>query len=820
MPSEARVRAVVLAVSVGMGVCAVAHGQAVLAPTQVPEWSADFEPLVHEPHVGCGKACAYLSWRDPIADAMEFAPTGGLLVPGARTRFGQRGPGGDPTDVLNNSVAIEILSVTPPATGTGSGSASITGSNTMTIRSNVNGLTSFAFNLRSQHTVSSCVVTDSVGSYSVTPTTPPANNSSYRRTITFQRPINQGQTFTIAVSYSGSTVNVGLGSFFAGRQQGDNQNTSAPLVVCSLSQPYYAGTWWPCKDGDVLQPGDNIDRATLEMALTVPNPMTGVSNGVLVGVDVVDSNRTRFRYATSSTLPSYLVFIAASTYNQWSVNYAYPGEVMPVRFSIYPQSDTPTNRGVWQSTVDMLEAFRPVYGLYPFVNEQYGIYQFEFSGGMEHQTYTGQGRNGAFSNSITAHELAHQWWGDYVTCRTWSDIWLNEGGASYGEAIWEERRPGSVGFEALRAAMNARKPGANGDGTVYVPPAETNSVNRIFNSNTSYRKAGWVLHMLRKVMGDAAFWNLLQAYRTTYAQSAATTADFTTLASSVHGSDLSWFFNPWLYQSGAPTYTFGWSNVQYGSQRYVRLQINQTQAAATVFDMPMDVDIASTSGTQRVSVRQNARTEDYLIPVSNAATGVAIDPGDWILNYGKTGVAYVQGPPRIVSASIAPGASIVGAAPVVMSIRMSDAVSISAANIGVSRAGNAVAFGFAYDGPTSTVTLTFAGGLSAGTYDVSIADSVTAVANGLALDGEILSNTAGALPSGDGQPGGLAAFSFTVQGTPCGPDFDASGTLTVNDIFAFLNAWFAGQSSADVDGTSGLTVNDVFAFLNAWFAGC
>ncbi len=818
MPNGLRVLVLVITAGVAGGMGPLARGQAVVSPSAAPEWSADDQPLVLEPHIGCGKACAHMAWTDPFADAMEFAP--GRLVPGVRTRVTQRGPGGDPTDVLSNNVSIEILSVTPPTTGSGSGSASIAGSNTMTIRSNASGLSSFAFNLRSQYTVTSCTVTDSVGSYVVTPTTPPTNNSSYRRTITFQRPIGLGETFTIRVEYSGNTANVGLGSFWAGRQQGDNQNPSAPLVVCSLSQPYYAGAWWPCKDGDVLQPGDNLDRATLEMAVIVPEPMTGLSNGVPVGVDILSGNRKRFRYATSSTLPTYLVFVAASTYTQWSVNYNYPGGTMPVRFSIYPQSDTAGNRQVWQSTLDMMEAFRPVYGLYPFVNEQYGIYQFEFSGGMEHQTYTGQGRGGAFSNSITAHELAHQWWGDYVTCRTWSDIWLNEGAATYGEAIWEERRPGSSGFEALRAAMLARKPGSNGDGTVYIPPAETGNVSRIFSSSLSYRKGAWVMHMLRKVMGDTAYWNLLQAYRTTYAQSAATTADFTTLASSIHGSDLSWFFNPWLYQSGAPTYTFAWTNAQFGSQRYLRLRVNQTQAAATVFNMPMEVDVTTAGGTQRLTVRQDARSDDYLLPIAAAATGVAIDPGDWILNYGKTSVAYTPGPPKIVSSTIAPGASITGPAPLTLTVQFSDPVIISSANIGVSRAGTPVPFDFAYDAPTSTATLTFAGGLVPGTYDMSITDAVTAAANGLALDGEIASNSSGGLPSGNGEPGGLAAFSFTVTAPLCAADFDGSGTLTVQDIFAFLNAWFGGQSSADFDGAGGLTVNDVFAFLNAWFGGC
>lgn len=827
MRPRTALRLSLLAAFVGLP-ASIAGAQTLLSPDAegaAAPASLDMPSMFFQPEIGCGKACAFHA-----AISSGFTP--GQLVPGAR--FGTRGPGTDPTDVLNNNLSIEVLSVTPPGSGTGSGSASIAGTNVMTIRSMQNGLSSFAFGLRSQYTVTNCTVTDSAGAYTVTPTTPPSNNSSYQRTITFSRPINAGQTFTISISYNGDTANVGLGSFFAGTQNGA---AGAPTAVCTLSEPYYAASWWPCKDGDVRFVGDNSDKATLDMAITAPDTLTSISNGLLVGVDTLSGNRKRYRWSTSYPMTTYLVCFASTQYNQWSVNYNYgPGLNMPVQFSIYPSSDTPDNRAVWENTVNMLAAYQPIYGLYPFVNEKYGIYQFEFSGGQEHQTYTGQGRNGAFVESITAHELGHQWWGDNLTCKTWSDIWLNEGFATYTEALWEERKPNPT--TTLQAAMNSRKPSSgNGTGinsplsTVYIPAYDpqtgvttgtTGDPNRIFNSDFSYRKGAWVLHMLRKVMGDTAFFNGLQTYRAAFQLGSPATADFTAIMTSVHGQDLSWFFNPWLYQPGAPTYTYGFTNKAVNGQNYLRLKVTQTQdAPMPIFTMPMDVRITTTAGVTLANVRTRSASDDFLIPIPATASAVTLDPGGWILNYGKTAATYVQGPPKIVSLTIPPGTNIPStSAPVALAIVFSDNVNASAANFGITRNGASVPFSFSYSASTMRATLSFSPPLSAGAYSVAISDAITAVANGQRLDGELASNTAAALPSGDGSALGSALYSFTIAAPPCPQNFNGADGLTVQDIFDFLSAWFAGQPAADFDNSGTLTVQDIFAFLGAWFAGC
>jgi hypothetical protein len=235
----------------------------------------------------------------------------------------------------------------------------------------------------------------------------------------------------------------------------------------------------------------------------------------------------------------------------------------------------------------------------------------------------------------------------------------------------------------------------------------------------------------------------------------------------------------------------------------------------------MDVALTTTSGAISTSVRTRSASDDFLIPIPATASAVTLDPSGWILNYGKTATAYVQGPPKVVTLSTAPGASIPAAsAPSTLSIVFSDNVTVSAANIGITRSAVAVPFTFAYNPTAMTATLTFSGPLAAGTYNVAISDAITAVANSQRLDGELATNTAAALPSGDGSAQGSALFSFTITAPPCAPDFNGSGTVTVQDIFDFLSAWFAGQPTADYNHTGGITVQDIFDFLAAWFAGC
>ena len=657
------------------GACAGVHAQSPHPAS--PERIADGDWVFHTTGT-CGKAEAALRAGRRIIDDDPW----GTIITREVTAD---------TDVLNCSLDIELVP-------TSSTSGTITGSNTFTIRSNVNGLTQFTFRLRSQFTASATI-------NGATPVTL-SQLSTTTRLATLDRAYSAGETFALRVSYSGVPMSIGtFGSVNFTTQNG------LPLFQ-TLSEPYYGYTWWPCKDGDVGADGDNSDKFTAQVAVTAPDTMVSVSNGLLQGVDTLSGSRKKYRWATNYPLCTYLLAIGSTPYTQWEKTYTYPlpgggTATMPVQFSIYTGNDTPAHRSSWEQTLDMMAAYRPYYGEYPFVNEKYGVYNFNFGGGEEHQTYTGEG---TFDEGVTAHELGHQWWGDNVTAKTWHDIWLNEGFATFTEALWFQYKPGSTGWPAYFTRMGLNKPTQVAE-SVY--RNDLSSATTIFSTNYSYRKPGWALHCLRGLVGDATFWNILQTYRATYQGSAATTTDFAAVASNVYGQDLTWFFTQWIMSPGAPAYAGGWQTANIGGQNYLRLRIRQTQSATyPIFTMPMNIRINTTSGTQYARVWNDAATEWYVLPVAAPVTSIVLDessvasPSPWILSTGITSEAYANGPPKIVQSSAAPGAAIPAAsAPGPITVTFSENVNAPAAAFSLVGPGGSMPLTVAYDPVNFRATL-------------------------------------------------------------------------------------------------------------------
>ena len=613
----------------------------------------------------------------------------------------------------------------------------ISGSTTMTVASRVEDLSTFRFWLNASMTIRSVEVD--------------GGDVEWRREdatmvdVDLDRSYDEGEVFDIEVSYDGSPVS----TWFFSTQGGSP-------VVSTLSQPWYASSWWAVKE-------DNRDKATGELLVTVPSDLTVVSNGLLVAVDNVAGGRRRFHWATEYPTSPYLFSFSATVYNTFGDIFNFEGGSMPVDFYVYPDQDTPANRNGWLLSLDMLATFEELFGPYPFRAEKYAIYQFPFGGGMEHQTATGQGGNSAFRDHLTSHELAHQWWGDMVTCGTWHDIWLNEGFATYSTALWYELASGTPNAEARQAYMEVRRP-SELDGTVYVH--DISDPERIFSSNYSYSKGAWALHMLRGVLGDETFFKVLGAYRERFEYSTATTEDFRTVAEEIWGGDLEWFFEEWIYGGGAPAYRYGWQEHLVNGRRYLEILLEQNQDES-VFQMPIEIRTLENGQHRTYRVWNDERVEHLLIPVSGDVDDVVLDPNTWILSRHSSSGPFSDGPPKIVAVDPAPSSGVPLNQPLSMTVSFHRDVVISAADVVLrNRDGVEYELDVAYDSETSTAVIESRHELPRGRYRLIISDDVVDAEDGIALDGEIdRAHGTGFLPSGDGLAGGSAVVEFGVVGS-------------------------------------------------------
>ncbi len=690
------------------------------------------------------------------------------------------------TDVLHQSLDLEWFY----------DARKITGSNTMTVRSTVDGLSQFTIRLHPNFLVSSCTV-DGVDAAISTPAA-----GSYGRTVTLPHAYNAQDVLTIVIGYTGSVSSQGFGSI-------EFKTIGGQPTVSTLSEPYYAGTWWPTKDGDILVPGDNSDKFTVEVAVTAPADYTTVSNGLLQGVDALPGNRARYRWASSYPIAPYLVSFASAKYLTSTMTYDYGAGTMPVQF--YVASASSNDLAQWQKSVAMLGVYRDIFGLYPFINEKYAVYQFTFSGGMEHQTCTGMG---VFSESITAHELAHQWWGDNITCRTWNHIWLNEGFATYGQSMWDERKSGSASLTALQQSMANHRP-SNFSGTVY--RSDTKSVSSIFDSTNSYNKAAWVLHMLRHAVGDANFFAGLANYRAHRQGGAAVTEDFFADMGQTCGRDLTYLMNQWIYSPGAVDYQYGWQPFSVNGRHYARLLLKQTQSTNyPTYDLPLDVRL--NSNTTYTTLHNFARVQSFVIPSGSPVASVTLDPGLWLLTITKTSIAYAPGSPKILQTTPAPGQTVGSLAPNPITVTFSEDVLASAEDFAITGPDGSVPFAYSYNPGNFTATLEPLSSLYSGMYSVAISDHVTSAAAGIALDGEVRDAQApGSLPSGDGLAGGAGLWDFSVE---CSADIDGSGFVDRDDFDDFVHAFEAGLPGADIDGSGFVDAADFTVFVEVFEAGC
>jgi aminopeptidase N len=433
--------------------------------------------------------------------------------------------------------------------------------------------------------------------------------------ITLAGMFSYGEVLSVDIFYEGLPIPTGFGSFIF------NSHSGVPWVY-SLSQPFGAKDWWPCKD----DPSDKADSA--DIIITCDSTFKVGSQGILVSVVKNANGTATYHWSERYPIASYLISIAVTNYAQFSNWYKYSAtDSMEVLNYVLPEHYTDAVADL-PKTVDMLAIFSDLFGQYPFIKEKYGHAEFATGGAMEHQTMTSTTK---FGEDLVAHELAHQWFGDMITCRTWGDLWLNEGFAQYSAALYHERQ---YGMDSYRSYMNTQLDQAKmAKGVIGIP--DTTSVRNLFDSRRIYAKGACVLHMLRHVLGDSTFFSCLYAYANnpSLKYSTAVIKDFQSICENVSAKNLEYFFQEWIYGDGFPEYNYSWNWKSNGVNSEITLNVEQAigKTNPSYFTMPVDIHIKSASGDTIVTVHNNAQTQSFHISYPEKPLSVRLDSEGWIL---------------------------------------------------------------------------------------------------------------------------------------------------------------------------------------------
>jgi len=438
-------------------------------------------------------------------------------------------------------------------------------------------------------------------------------------TLSFDFPvaINAGVLDSVSIYYKGVPANNGFGSF--------ETTTHAGIpVMWSLSEPYGSRDWWPCKNG-LDDKADSID-----IFVTAPQQYKAAANGLLQSeILVAGGTKKLAHWKHRYPIASYLVCFAVTNFSVFNNSVLLGNTNLPMQTHCYPENLTFFQGGT-QNVLDALQLFHNNFGDYPFIKEKYGHVQFSWGGGMEHQTATFLV---SIDENLCAHELGHQWFGDKVTCGSWEDIWLNEGFATYLAAFYMENKyPASILTSRKNVINNITS--AVG-GSVWVD--DTTNVGRIFSGRLSYNKGSYLLYMLRRKLGDQAFFNGLKQYinDSKLAYGFAKTDDLKRNLEQVSGQNLSEFFKDWFKGQGYPSYNVQWT--QIGTQ-YVDIKMNQTTSHNSVdfFELPVALKFKNATQEKTIVVDNKTNGETFFRNIGFIADTVLIDPEYWLITKNNT----------------------------------------------------------------------------------------------------------------------------------------------------------------------------------------
>lgn len=440
-------------------------------------------------------------------------------------------------------------------------------------------------------------------------------------TVHFERPLRRGETRSFTAVYAGREPKIGL-RFMA-------ETKDHPALVFSDSWPANVHHWFPCVD----YPND---KATNEIIATVKAGLKVAANGRLVRVQE-DAAAGTVTYHWSQDLPhsTYLMFLAAAPYVVVQDRF----DSVPINYWVYPRDEAKVS-ATYGQTPRMMEFFNRTYG-YDYPWQKYDQVSVPSGGGAEstsatamtHAIMVDEARAADFpAIGIVSHELAHQWWGDLITLRSWAHTWLNESFATYSDYLYFRHALGDdEGAVNLQAKLNAYLREAK---TRYVRPIVTDRYarpNDMFDSHT-YPKGARVLHMLRSLLGDEPFFAVLTHFLHRYAFDVVDTHDFIRSVKTVTGQNLDWFFDQWLFKPGHPVFDVraSWDP----AKKAVVMTVAQTQdfsKGIPVFRVPATVAIVTPEGRTTTTVWIREREERFEFPAAAAPLLVRFDPDNVLL---------------------------------------------------------------------------------------------------------------------------------------------------------------------------------------------
>jgi aminopeptidase N len=409
----------------------------------------------------------------------------------------------------------------------------------------------------------------------------------------------------------------------------DEHYPDKPRQVWSQCQEEDARHFFPCHDSPHV-------KMTTELVAHVPNGWYALSNGELVASDKPKTGDFTYAWKMDEPHASYLVTLTAGEFAELRANATAGGRDVPVTYFV-PKGREDDGWRTFARTPEMIELFSAVTGVpYPWSKyAQVVVADFIF-GGMENTTATTlyehvlldeRAALDVSSDDLIAHELAHHWFGDYVTCRAWYEGWLNEGFATFFEHVWREKLLGRDEYDyGVKADLDAYLAEARGRYRRPIVCQDYDAALDLFDRHL-YEKAGLVLHALRMEVGDTLFWRGIHAYLETHARGVVETRDLQRAMEGVSGRGLGRFFEQWLYKPGHPEIEveIAWD------KGMLTVSTKQTQSTSdgvpACFELPLDLDLGDTDGrVERRSVRVTEKQQSFAMPAATRPAFVVIDP--------------------------------------------------------------------------------------------------------------------------------------------------------------------------------------------------